>query len=81
VNRFLSETEEWLNVCDTHSDLCRRNDDAFDALIAALVARASDCKLTEPIPEEHRKIARREGWIAVPIEGSLSQLAPCEPRA
>jgi Protein of unknown function (DUF429) len=81
VDRLLEETKEWLSVGDKEADLCRRSDDAFDALIAALVARARDCALTEPIPEEHLDSALCEGWIAVPCEGSLIRLATSEPRS
>ena len=50
--------------------------EAFDALIAALVARAAAVGLVELISENDRVAATREGWIAVPREGSLSLLAP-----
>jgi predicted nuclease with RNAse H fold len=81
VDDFLKKTERWLNVTEEDAELCRQSDDAFDALIAALVARAKACELTEPIPEEHCESARREGWIAVPRSDSLSRLASTEPRS
>ena len=52
-----------------------QSDDAFDAVIAALVARAFSVGEVEPIPPEDRGVALREGWIAVPYAGSLSLLA------
>lgn len=55
----------WLDL-GGHEELCRRNDDAFDAVICALIARAhllGDC--TKPTGEQER-CARTEGWIAVP---------------
>ena len=57
------------------TELCLASDDAFDALVAALVARAVAAGLVEPIPGEERAAARKEGWIAVPREGSLERLA------
>jgi len=43
-------------------------------LVAALVARAAMRGLTEPIPLGLRAAALREGWIAIPREGSLGEL-------
>ena len=74
VSGFLAETEEWLNVDGQQVDLCIRSDDAFDALVAALVARAFSFDRVEPIPFEDREAASREGWIAVPLTGSLELL-------
>jgi predicted nuclease with RNAse H fold len=55
--------------------LCATNDDAFDALVAALVARARAVGLTDPPPPAHRSRAEREGWIHLPVRGSLPYLA------
>jgi hypothetical protein len=55
-------------------ELCATNDDAFDALVAALVARAALLGRTEPPPAEHLTRARQEGWIHLPRPGSLSRL-------
>lgn len=48
--------------------LVRRSDDAFDAVICALVARAATCKggVTVPKSVEQQRRAVNEGWIAVP---------------
>lgn len=46
------------------------NDDALDALIASLVARAIFLGLTEDCPPEAREFCRSEGWIRVPAAGS-----------
>jgi predicted nuclease with RNAse H fold len=49
-------------------DRCRRSDDAFDALICALVARAGGLGLTTPpAPGDQAKRAQIEGWIHLPI--------------
>lgn len=52
---------------------CRASDDAFDALVAALVARAVTLGLTDPPNLEERERAGREGWIHLP-RGGLSAL-------
>lgn len=59
-----------------HRDLMISNRDAFDALVAALVARAAALDLTDPCPEETRAAAVSEGWIHVPRPGSLATLLP-----
>ena len=74
VARLLAETT-WLSVDSSGVDLCIASDDALDALVAALVARAAATGLVEPIPREDLTSALREGWIAVPIDGSLNRLA------
>ena len=75
VRTFLEDTSEWLRVEDVDVQTCITSNHACDALIAALVARASALSLAEPIPKEDRESAKREGWIAVPTEGSLGMLA------
>jgi predicted nuclease with RNAse H fold len=59
-------------------EVCRRSHDAFDALIAALVARAAACGLTTP-PQtaEQRRLAGIEGWIHLPT-GRLRELTGAE---
>jgi len=74
VAEFLDTTKGWLTLGTHHEDLCRSSDDAFDALIAALVARAAQMSLVEPIPQNDLQFALREGWIAVPLKCSLSKL-------
>jgi len=74
VEQFLSEVTGWLAVGRAAVDLCFSSDDAFDSLIAAFVARAAAVGLVEPVPEEYRPEALREGWIALPCAGSLSLL-------
>lgn len=64
-----------LRLSDRERELCAANDDAFDALIAALVARAALLGLTEPPPAEQLERVRQEGWIHLPQTGSLSRLA------
>lgn len=51
-----------------HADMksLRSSDDAFDALVAALVARAAALGWTAPPSREQHEVARTEGWIHVP---------------
>ena len=74
VAAFLQRTRDWLHICKTDCEHCFRTDDAFDALICALIARANAVGLTEPIPAAVRAHASTEGWIALPLTGSLDQL-------
>ncbi|WP_250000862.1 DUF429 domain-containing protein [Actinoplanes sp. M2I2] len=46
--------------------VCRRSHDAFDAVIAALAARAAALGHTLPPTPAQREAAQREGWIALP---------------
>jgi hypothetical protein len=64
----------WLTLPLDQARVCEQNTDCFDALVSALVARASALGLCEPIPDDLLESARREGWIALPIVGSLEQL-------
>jgi hypothetical protein len=74
VTRFI-EGAPWLSIARSDEDLCIASDDAFDALVAASVARATAISLVDDIPPEDSTSALREGWIAVPLVGSLSRLA------
>ena len=64
----------WLRLAPDHARACEQNDDCFDAVISALVARASALGLCERIPDDLLETARREGWIALPVAGSLERL-------
>lgn len=49
-----------------YADLCRVSDDAFDAVMCALIARAAALDAVHrPTPEQAR-LAVTEGWIVVP---------------
>jgi Protein of unknown function (DUF429) len=74
VERFFAETASWLHIEQADVGRCLQSDDTFDALVAALVARAAAVGLVGPIPDEDKRHARREGWIAVPLPGSLAFL-------
>ena len=53
--------------------------DMLDALVAALVARAAAVGCCEPIADADGRLARQEGWIALPQSDSLARLATIRP--
>jgi predicted nuclease with RNAse H fold len=65
----------WLDLSPADRELCHTSDDAFDALIASLTARARLKGLVEDLPEEHLDAGRVEGWIALPHHDALDALA------
>ena len=65
VDALLEVTSPWLKL-GAFEELCRKRDDAFDALIAALTARAAMLGLTTRPQDSELERARREGWIALP---------------
>ena len=74
--RALARRAPWLDLgTRAQRVLLVDSADAFDALIAALNARAAALGETEPTPAELRREAAREGWIALPVSGSLERLA------
>ncbi len=64
----------WLRWAPEAREACVESDDALDALLAALVARAAALGLTFPPPAEDAELARREGWIHLPRKASLPLL-------
>ena len=77
VDDLATRTAPWLELGDA-APACRERHDAFDAVIAALAARAAALGLARrPETPEEIAAARTEGWIAFPLdEATLSQL-PC----
>lgn len=55
----------WLD-CGPHEETIRGSHDSFDAVIAALTARAASQGQTWPPGEDDLDAARTEGWIAIP---------------
>jgi predicted nuclease with RNAse H fold len=62
----------WLD-CGPHEETIRRSHDAFDAVIAALTARAASQGQTWPPGANDLAAARTEGWIAIP-NSTIAQL-------
>ena len=65
----LRRAAPWLVLPPETAALMARSNDAFDAVIAALNARAHALGRTVPVPEELREAALAEGWIALPTCG------------
>ncbi len=63
----------WLEVPVESAKLLRTSDDAFDALVSSLVARAARVGLADNSPDN--ACSRSEGWIVLPKACSLSALA------
>lgn len=53
-----------------HDGACRESDDAFDAVVCALLARAAYLGLTEGPPPHLSQRASSEGWIHLPNSSS-----------
>jgi predicted nuclease with RNAse H fold len=64
----------WLDL-GRHKQTCRRFDDAADAVVAALTARAAHQGLVVRATREQARIAETEGWIVLPEKNSLNEIA------
>jgi Protein of unknown function (DUF429) len=69
----LEDRASWLDLRAAR-DTCVESDDALDALIASLVARAAAKGLTDRPRRGELDRARREGWIHLPGRDSLANL-------
>jgi hypothetical protein len=63
----------WLYLGE-YRDAFSTSDHCFDAVVAALSARAAATGRVLPMPPEHAAAAAREGWIALPTRDSLTEL-------
>jgi hypothetical protein len=59
---------------EEHLSMLRRSDDAFDSMVCALLARTVELGLTID-PGSGATSAESEGWIHLPVEGSLQLLS------
>ena len=75
VSAFRTATEGWLGLGEERWQQCAASDDAFDALVAAVITRAAALRLVDPCPARLRDVASREGWIMLPVRDSLAFLA------
>ncbi|MGO1284296.1 MAG: DUF429 domain-containing protein [Brachybacterium sp.] len=66
----LERSLPWLEW-NGHRELCAAQDDALDAVLAALLAREVDGGRAIPPPAELRALAQQEGWIWLPRAGAL----------
>jgi len=71
----LKARASWLDWDDAAEAICRKSDHAFDAVLAALAARAATLEGGVTVPETDAEIrhATTEGWIALPT-GPLDAL-------
>lgn len=76
----LRKRAPWLRLTSGQADRLQTRDDAFDALVAALVARTawldgqSDRRFTLRPDESQRAAGHDEGWIVLPTPDSLEHL-------
>ena len=70
--KMVMRVATWLEVPVESAQLLRTSDDAFDALVSSLVARAARVGLADLTPDDAR--SRSEGWIVLPRARSLSAL-------
>lgn len=73
--RELLESAPWLECAEEHRRAYDASEHAFDALIAAVTARAAALGLTARPEGEEVALADREGWIHLPERESLPRLA------
>jgi len=66
----------WLEMSEIDARRLEESDDLFDALVAALVARAVAVERSLPIPPEHLAAAKAEGWIHLPIGERFAHFRP-----
>ncbi|HET7054171.1 MAG TPA: DUF429 domain-containing protein [Solirubrobacterales bacterium] len=64
----------WLSWEPGAREACVESDDALDAVLCALIARAAALGLTEEPSPEALELARAEGWIHLPRKDSLGRL-------
>jgi predicted nuclease with RNAse H fold len=69
----LQAAAPWLDLGE-YERTCRRSDDATDAVVAALTARAAYQGLAIRPTTEQARIAETEGWIVLPEKDSLDKL-------
>lgn len=76
----------WLSVPDAIRDVMKGSDDAFDAIVAAIIARVAWLGCRQPSagwvdgPDAvEAAAARSEGWIVLPAADALDRLYASEP--
>lgn len=61
----LLQAAPWLSL-DEYGSICRKSDDALDAVLAGMTARAALLDLVTAPSLEQADVAAIEGWIALP---------------
>lgn len=70
----IEDRARWIVWAPAAREACVESDDALDAVLAAMVARAAALGLTTPPPAGDVELARSEGWIHLPSKDSLPNL-------
>lgn len=65
-------TSGWLEFPEKSRIVSIESDHCLDAVVSALVARAAESDLLEPVEDD--EAAHSEGWIRLPQRGSLARL-------
>ena len=73
--RLCDATASWLAFADADRASVADSDHLFDALICALLARLISDGRSRQIEPKDRAAAVTEGWIHLPLPGSLGDLA------
>ncbi|MCH8562353.1 DUF429 domain-containing protein [Nesterenkonia sp. YGD6] len=73
--RRMQRDAPWFDLGE-HAELMVESTDAFDAVVAALAARAAAVGRYEPPPSKHQERAEREGWIVLPSCALGALLSP-----
>jgi uncharacterized protein DUF429 len=73
---ILDSPSGWLEIHPEFIERCELHDDFFDALVCALIAHAADLGRVLPVADPERAVT--EGWIALPLNESLSALSGME---
>lgn len=60
----------WLELSGFEQS-CRDSDDALDAVLCAVIAGMARRGSCETVPDDTRDVASREGWIMLPLAGSV----------
>ena len=76
VEGIATASAAWLALDEDKLALVTASDHLLDALICALLARASVLGRVEPIPPQLRDLARVEGWIHLPHRQPLVEFDP-----
>jgi predicted nuclease with RNAse H fold len=70
----LEAAAPWLLWEPGAREACVESDDALDAVLCALIARAAALGLTELPPADARELTHVEGWIHLPHKNCLGEL-------
>lgn len=76
IQEWSRQTAVWGRWTEKALSAASANDNVFDAIVAATVARCAALGTIVPIPSHMKRRAKLEGWIAIPAKDSLASLFP-----